>query len=512
MATDVILRVNGTEYKQKTDEYNKYIQNEDGSPVPAGGGYVDMDYAIITAPNGISKIVIIGKHKRLGENTYTKEFEPPKDKLDFYGLRSILDYEAPSDFLKMEIQITEPTGGSEPEPETPTEPEPPKEKEIEISKTYIIDKSENGEGIEFETYTLNYEPPMKKENKLVSISLGYRDVYTVTESTVITVIPKDNQQQVSAINVGYNRNGMFNDKDFNNTDHFKAGDITNLETDSDYTISEITPTLEVKTIPEEPETPDTPTEPDSGNLFNIYNITKQNFIDLMGIDSIDESFTPIDNSYIIDFYNLPFNIDEIIHNTPTSIKYGKYDSKVQAKPVLKDKIKVDLGTIEIPLKYDNSYDYNVNQVLLYLPLTEPVELDYKYIINSKINISYEIDLNNHKTNLIIKSSILNNDIAYITNIDIIDSLLLINSKKERTDYKTRTTVYNHIKTPYIQIIRNTPYEKDSYYSSVTGQEQVVFKNLTGYNELIDIDLKFKCNNLEKQELKNILKSGFKIEK
>lgn len=507
MATDVILKVNGIEYKQGTDEYNKYIQNKDGTPVRAGGGYVEWDVTIITAPNKISKIVIIGKHKREGENTYTKEFNPHKDKLDFYDLRRILDYESPSDFLKMEIQITEPTGGTGSEPEPEPEPE---EKEIEISKTYIIDKSENGEGIEFETYSLDYNPPYTKEVKINQFNRQVT-IYTIKESTIITVTPKDKQQQATAINVGYNRNGMYNEKEFNNTDHFRAGDIAKLDSDSDYTISEITPTIEVKTIPEEPETPDTPTEPDSGNLFNIYNITKQNFIDLMGIDSIDESFTPVDNSYIIDFYNLPFNIDDIIHNTPTNIKYGKYDSKVQAKPVLKDKIRVDLGTIEIPLKYNNSYDYNVNQVLLFLPLTEPVELDYKYIINSKINITYEIDLNNHKTNLVVKSSLLNDEIAYITNIDIIDSLLLINSKKERTDYKTRTTVYNHIKTPYIQIIRNTPYEIDSYYSSVTGQEQVVFKNLTGYNELIDIDLKFKCNNLEKQELKSILKNGFRVE-
>ena len=509
MATDIILKVNGTEYTQGTDEYNNYIQNEDGTPVKAGYGYVDLEEAIITAPNGISKIVIIGKHKRLGENTYTKEFDTPKDVLDYYDLYDILDFNYPSDFTKMNISITEPTGGSEPEPEP--EPETPKEKEIKISKTYIIDKSENGEGIEFETYTLNYDPPMKKELKINQFN-RQETIYTVTESTIITVTPKDNQQQVLSINVGYNRNGMYNEKDFN-TNHFKAGDIANLDSDSDYTISEITPTLEVKTIPEEPETPDTPTEPESGNLFNIYNITRENFIELMGIDSLDESFTPVDNSYIVDFYNLPFNIDSIIHNTETSIKYGKYDSKVQAKPVLKDKIRVDLGSIEIPLKYNNSYDYNVNQVLLYLPLTEPVELDYKYIINSTINIAYEIDLNNHKTNLVIKSSLLNDDIAYITKIDIIDSLLLINSKKERTDYKTRTTVYNHIKTPYIQIIRKTPYFNEAtYYPINRGQEQTMFKNLTGYNELIDIDLNFKCNNLEKQELKTILKNGFKIEK
>ena len=30
MATDIILKVNGTEYTQGTDEYNNYIQNEDG--------------------------------------------------------------------------------------------------------------------------------------------------------------------------------------------------------------------------------------------------------------------------------------------------------------------------------------------------------------------------------------------------------------------------------------------------------------------------------------------------
>ena len=499
MATEVILRVNGTEYTQGTNEYNKYIQNEDGTPVKAGG-YVEMDDVIITAPNGISKLVIIGKHKREGENTYTKEFDSPTEELDFYDLYDILEFKYPSDFLKLDISITEPTGGTGPEPE-------PEEKEIEISKAYIIDKSIDGEGTEFETYTLDFNPPYTKETKIDQFNRQVT-IYTIKESTVITVIPKDKQQQVTAIYVDYDRNGMYNEKEFNNTDHFRAGDIAKLDSDSDYTISGIAPTLEIKTIPDEPDEPE---QPESGTLFNIYNITKQNFIDLMGIDSIDEAFTPIDNSYIIDFYNLPFNIDDIIHDTPTSIKYGTYDSKVQAKPVLKDKIRVDLGNIEIPLKYNDSYDYNVNQVLLYLPLTEPVELDYKYIINSTINISYEIDLNNHKTNLVIKSSLLNNDIAYITNIDIIDSLLLINSKKERTDYKTRTTVYNHIKTPYIQIIRNTPYSIDSYYPTVTGQEQVLFKNLTGYNELIDIDLKFKCNNLEKQELKNILKSGFKIE-
>ncbi len=504
MATDVILKVNGKEYKQGTDEYNKYLQKPDGTPLKNQYGYVDMENVIITAPKGISKIEIKGKEKQ-ETKTYVKEYETPKNKIEYMDLWSILNNIYPENFTKLEINIIEP---DETTPEEPEEPETPKEKEIEISEFYIIEKSLNGEGTEFETYTLDFNPPLKKENKLISLDLGYRDVYTVTDSTVITVIPKDEQQQVTAIRVGYDKNGSYRDKDFNNTDHFIVSDLETLELDSDYVISEITPTLEIKTKPEEPEEPE---EPETENLFNIYNITKQNFIDLMGIDSIDESFTPIDNSYIIDFYNLPFNIDDIIHNTPTNIKYGKYDSKVQAKPVLKDKIKVDLGNIEIPLKYNNSYDYNVNQVLLYLPLTEPVELDYKYIINSTINISYEINLNNHKTNLVIKSSLLNDDVAYITNIDIIDSLLLINSKKERTDYKTRTTVYNHIKTPYIQIIRNTPYEIDSYYSSVTGQEQTLFKNLTGYNELLDIDLKFKCNNLEKQELKNILKNGFKIE-
>lgn len=500
MATKVILKVNGIEYEQGTDEYNKYLQKPDGSPLKNQYGYVDMENVIITAPKGISKIEIIGREKETA--TYTKEYETPKNVIEYMDLWRILDNKYPENFTKLEINITEAD-----EIAPPTEPEPPKEKEIELSKIYIIDKSINGEGIEFEDYTINYNPPYTKELKIDDFG-RQKTIYTIKDSTVITVIPKDEQQQVTAIRVGYNKNGGYNDKEFNGTDHFRAGDIAELEIDSDYVISEITPTFEVKTIPDEPDEPD---EPETENLFNIYNITKENFIDLMGIDSIDEAFTPIDNSYIIDFYNLPFNIDDIIHDTPTSIKYGKYDSEVKANPVLKNKIRVDLGTIEIPLKYNNSYDYNVNQVLLYLPLTEPVELDYKYVVNSTINISYEINLNNHKTNLVIKSSLLNDDVAYITNIDIIDSLLLINSKKERTDYKTRTTVYNHIKTPYIQIIRNTPYEVDSYYSSVTGQEQTLFKNLTGYNELIDIDLKFKCNNLEKQELKNILKSGFKIE-
>ena len=136
------------------------------------------------------------------------------------------------------------------EPETPREPETPEEKEIEISKAYIIDKSENGEGTEFETYTLDYNPPLKKENKLISISLGYRDVYTVTESTVITVIPKDSQQQVSSIYVDYKKGISYKDKDFYNTDHFIVSDLENFDLDSDYEISGIKPTLEIKTKPE----------------------------------------------------------------------------------------------------------------------------------------------------------------------------------------------------------------------------------------------------------------------
>ena len=503
MTTDIILRVNGTEYKQGTDVYNKYIQNEDGTPVKAGGGYVDLESAIITAPNKISKIVIIGTHKSEGENTYTKEFNPPKDKLEFYDLYQILDFNYPTQFKKMDISISEPTGGTGSEPQDP-EPEPPTDKDVTIKESFIL-------GLEQEqNFKIDFSPPHTKELKVDEYG-RQETIYIIKDSTVITITPVDKQKEVKEIEVTFYKNYNYS-SDVLTKNGFMFKDIKNYDSDSEYMLLDINPTLDVKKITE-PETPDTPTEPESGNLFNIYSITRKNFIELLGIDSINESFTPIDNSYIVDFYNLPFNIDSIIHNIESSIKYGKYDSKVQAKPVLKDKIRVDLGNIEIPLKYNNSYDYNVNQVLLYLPLTEPVELDYKYIINSTINISYEIDLNNHKTNLVIKSSLLNNDIAYITNIDIIDSLLMINSKKEKTEYKTRSTVYNHIKTPYIQIIRNTPYFNDSmYYPINKGQEQTIFKNLSGYNELIDIDLKFKCNNLEKQELKTILKNGFRIEK
>ena len=117
------------------------------------------------------------------------------------------------------------------------------------------------------------------------------------------------------------------------------------------------------------ETKDAPPpepEPESGekNYLNIYKITNDIYYMLMGHMTIDDPLTPIDNSYISNLYTIPFNIDNIVQSEKSPIVYGKNESKVEAYPINKDKIRVELGQIQIPSKYNNAYDYiNTTTVL-----------------------------------------------------------------------------------------------------------------------------------------------------
>ena len=137
-------------------------------------------------------------------------------------------------------------------------------------------------------------------------------------------------------------------------------------------------------------------------------------------------------------------------------------------------------------------------------------MNYKYCINQTLTLFYEIDLATARTDLVIKSSLVNNEVFYIEEVETLTPIEFISEKKDNNiKEKNRATIKNYIGTPQIQVIRNTPYinNDNDYISNFRGWEFAIFKDLSGYVEVEEIDLNFKCLKREADILKSILKSG-----
>lgn len=193
---------------------------------------------------------------------------------------------------------------------------------------------------------------------------------------------------------------------------------------------------------------------------NGYNLLGKQYI--AGVNSSGDGFSQYDYSKFVNYlYAIPFKVTENNTKPTETISIGKTSLSVSCQYVTQETLNIDLGTIELPTK--DSTDYKVNEVLLYIPFCENVDLPSS-VLGSTISIAMQINLLNESATLIVSQD---NTVIVTRGTEIFTDLpLYFTAGTKDTLVKTFKTQYqNTIKQAYISIAYNKPITNLTSYAT-----------------------------------------------
>ena len=234
-------------------------------------------------------------------------------------------------------------------------------------------------------------------------------------------------------------------------------------------------------------------------------------------EGLDYRFDPFivnePHRYIINTLQLPINIGDHLVGPEQSIILG-YTQLLSTAPMLTvDKITVDLGTISVPNKYNNTLDYNNTDILIHLPYANPVTVDPNYAIGETISIEYIVDVYTGETTVNLRSTLTENNVFYSTETRIGNIVPFITVKDAITigsPQESKSLIDNNTPVPYIEVIRNRPYQTDSQFNTDVRTTVESLTDITGNIYVHDITLELDTTQSETSLIKSILASGITI--
>ena len=208
--------------------------------------------------------------------------------------------------------------------------------------------------------------------------------------------------------------------------------------------------------------------------------------------------------YISALYRIPIDLSNITGDT-SNIMLGQYDSMVASTLLNQYLVDIDGGTITIPEKFNNAYDYLTTECILHLPFLDEINLPPHYVVNQTINIKYKLDLYSGTLTANIYSSYLNSIVANSTGV-IVTNIPFIQKQTDNVVNSLTSVFTNLIPTAFMEVTRNIPYDNVNIY----GKECVDFDmigNKTGYLKCDNVSLVTKATKNEKDEIMSLLKDG-----
>ena len=208
--------------------------------------------------------------------------------------------------------------------------------------------------------------------------------------------------------------------------------------------------------------------------------------------------------YISALYRIPVDLSNITGDT-SNIMLGQYDSMVASTLLNQYLLDIDGGTITIPEKFNNAYDYLTTECILHLPFLDEINLPPHYVVNQTINIKYKLDLYSGTLTASIYSSYLNSIVANTSGI-IVTNIPFIQKQTDNVVNSLTSVFTNLIPTAFMEVTRNIPYDNVNIY----GKECVDFDmigNKTGYLKCDNVALVSKATKNEKDEIMSLLKDG-----
>ena len=212
--------------------------------------------------------------------------------------------------------------------------------------------------------------------------------------------------------------------------------------------------------------------------------------------------------YILGLIELPFKVPSQYVKGKQNIQLGGYDTGVNADLLSIDKITLDLGEITIPLKFNNSLDFQNVTGVLYLPYSPPITIEPKYFVGQKIGVEYIINMYNGECIINIYST-KTNGIIIRQNIDLniaipfaqIETNPTINSPSN-----IKIGGFNGLKQPYIEVLRNDAMLSNGFFTIPVLDEKPL-QGETGFLKIDEIKLNVNAHDNECENIISLLTKG-----
>lgn len=244
-----------------------------------------------------------------------------------------------------------------------------------------------------------------------------------------------------------------------------------------------------------------------GTFVNLYKTNQTELTELSKVRFFESEGQIIDyGQFINSLYVLPFNIPSDILGDTTTILLGNFDSNVESALIATYSFDVDGGIIEVPLKYNNIYDFINTECILHLPFLGKVYLNTEYVIGQTITIEFTIELYSGTLTANIKSSFNNEIVASVQGL--VGMNIPFIQKSNGNVINSISNVYkNKINRCFIEVNRNIPYTKDNNVFGGSVVEYGKIGDYTGYLECDKVVLETSATNQEQEEIKNLLRNG-----
>lgn len=211
-------------------------------------------------------------------------------------------------------------------------------------------------------------------------------------------------------------------------------------------------------------------------------------------------------SFITALYLLPFPIDStLLAKEKSNIILGNYDSNVASTRFKTYNTQIDGGKIEIAEKYKNVYDYLNTECILHLPFFNKMYLNTEYVIGQTLTIKYIVDFYTGNVTANVYSSFID-DIIETQTQQISENIPFIQKQNNSIIGTISNINKNTIKTSFIEIVRNIPYDSKNVFGKETIDYGVI-GSFTGYIRVSDVVLNSTATVDEKKEITQLLKEG-----
>lgn len=246
-----------------------------------------------------------------------------------------------------------------------------------------------------------------------------------------------------------------------------------------------------------------------GGFCNLYKVTEKELSQLSKVrfQKDTTSNTVIDyGSSITQLYIIPLNLPAEIIGDKSHIILGSFDSQVESTLLNTYTVDYDMGSISVPAKYNNAYDFINTTCTLRVPFFNAVALDPENVVGHTISIKFTLDLYSGNVTMNVMSDF-TGGIIYSATANIVTQIPFI-QKQNNSVVNQLSNVFKYvIATPVIEVVRNIPYQADN---STFGRETVQVAKLNtvhGYCEVDNVNLVTLATNDEKDSIISLLKEG-----
>ena len=208
--------------------------------------------------------------------------------------------------------------------------------------------------------------------------------------------------------------------------------------------------------------------------------------------------------FVNQVYRIPLNIPNDLLTPVKQVHSGKWNINVNTNQITQDHFSINFDPIKVTPHYKNANDYNSITVSLVIPFAKEIELNINDVMNNTIKITYNVDLLQGKTTIIV-----NNDTGtiYTNQIDISTQLEFYGLYYDKTIGGLNSTYINNVLQPYISISYHKPITNLISYST---NENGVLKEYNGFVRVSHGTLTGNMNDTEYDEIMNLLYGGIKI--